>query len=416
VAVVIGVVAAGLGGQPVAAAPPRAPDLTSVVRTGPGTFTVTWVDRSTDETSFEITHSVGNRLDFNKVLEVRDHRDGQPGETGKVYQRQFTGLSESKVQCFQVYVLVRDHWRIPSTTRDGLCGASAPPSTPSMTVTHSDGAVGVAVRWTASVREEFYNVQYRLSGASTWDLFTRQEAWGDADYSRAAPAPEAATYCYRILAVNTRGTAASNVVCLSGGPWPQAPAVLDATAVPRAVTLTFTDRTSIEDEYKLWRRAEGAGQSVLVRTWGPLSGTITFTDTGVSPETTYEYALVAYNRSGNGRVATTVTTPSDGGVKQLNVFNCHGDRRPVHMWSVNLSTGGAWVDRGRLEQQWSGSSCPTTGKPFVFTPTSGQIHLVVAVDFSAPGCTNNPTLGACRRSQISLEGNVNGSVISSTVT
>jgi hypothetical protein len=413
-AVAILLASSGLEARPATAATPGAPSLTSVVHTGPGAFTVTWVDWSTNETGFEIRHSAGGRLDFDTVAEVRDHRDGQPGATGKTYRREFTGLSESAVQCFKVFTLVNET-RIPSTTPDGLCGASAVPTRPSLTVTHADGSAGVAVRWTASLREEFYNVYYRTSATAPWILQVRQDAWGDANYSRASHAPESATYCYRVDAINAVGTARSNEVCLTGGPWPQAPASLDATVAPRAVTLSFTDRTTIEDSYELWRLVEGGSQAVNVKTWGRLSGTTTFVDNGVSPENTYTYTLVARNVSGRHRVATTVTTPSDRGVRQLNVFNCHSNQRAVQMWTLNLSSGGTWVDRGRLNQQWSNGGCPATGQPFVFTPTSGQLFLVVAVDFSRPGCINDPTLGACRRTEITLEGNANGSVVSATV-
>ncbi|MDI1460754.1 hypothetical protein QEZ54_07240 [Catellatospora sp. KI3] len=89
-----------------------------------------------------------------------------------------------------------------------------------------------------------------------------------------------------------------------------------------------------------------------------------------------------------------VASPSPTqGVKTYTLQNCHDAKRAVQVWVSDMDTGGAWVDKGRLNSQWSGTSCPVVGQPFTFSPTvSNHRFRVRAIDFGAPGCTNDPTL------------------------
>jgi hypothetical protein len=71
---------------------------------------------------------------------------------------------------------------------------------------------------------------------------------------------------------------------------------------------------------------------------------------------------------------------------------------------------------GQLGSQWStNGSCPTVGQPWTFSPTSGHQYLIVSVDVLAPDCPNDPTLGQCQRSEMTLTGDANGQVVSTTI-
>ncbi len=39
---------------------------------------------------------------------------------------------------------------------------------------------------------------------------------------------------------------------------------------------------------------------------------------------------------------------------------------------------------------------------------TGHTYLFRAIDFDAPGCSNDPTLGACDRDDLTIMGNANG--------
>ncbi|WP_422754196.1 hypothetical protein [Micromonospora sp. WMMD708] len=112
-----------------------------------------------------------------------------------------------------------------------------------------------------------------------------------------------------------------------------------------------------------------------------------------------------------------VTPPDSGvtGVRTLLTYNCHNDRRPLRIWINDMDAGGVWTDLGLLGSQWSGSSCPV-GSPFNYSPTVANHRIqVVAVDYSAPGCANDPLIGSCRRSMVGIISNPAGGVAQITV-
>ncbi len=95
----------------------------TVAWTGTGAAAVTWTDRSTNETGFDVEHSEPSG--WVQVLDLRDHRTGQPAQTGQTYTRTFTGLDQSKTQCYRV-VAFNDAGRGVSQPEAGVCVAARP--------------------------------------------------------------------------------------------------------------------------------------------------------------------------------------------------------------------------------------------------------------------------------------------------
>jgi Fibronectin type III domain len=305
IAVVTGMVASGVATQPAAASIPSIPRLTVVAYTGTGTYEVTWVDQSFNETGFKVYHSLGRKLPFTVARQLSS---SSTGSTGQTYTRTFTDMSSGRLHCFRVVAVNDDGDSNPSST---LCNASSAPSAPTVTVTHEAETNHVDVVWTRSDREDQYDVYYRASGSSTWiKEGPTRDASGSETYEKTAPAPDGTTYCYRVDASNLKGSVSSNEACLTLGPRPLAPATINATATPTSITLSWTDRTTVETRYELWG---GEGRNVipttLVRTWGPLTGTTTFTITDLSPLTYYTFWLYAFNSAGNGKAGKLVQTP-----------------------------------------------------------------------------------------------------------
>ena len=102
-------------------------------------------------------------------------------------------------------------------------------------------------------------------------------------------------------------------------------------------------------------------------------------------------------------------------MKTFVVDNCVSEQRPLEMWVADLSAGTGYADAGRLDSQWSNGGCPETGQPWTFTPKSGHQYLVRAVDYLADGCSNDPSIGSCWRSETTFIGAANGQVVSTTV-
>ena len=117
--------------------------------------------------------------------------------------------------------------------------------------------------------------------------------------------------------------------------------------------------------------------------------------------------------------AVTPVTPPQQGFSQIAVFNCHNDRRTVHLWTRDLTTGAPFIDRGSLPAQWSSGSCPAGASPLTIPLTDGHSFQFVAVDPGLLGCggRNDPQFGACQRSTFtqSILGDADGLSLNVTV-
>jgi hypothetical protein len=106
-------------------------------------------------------------------------------------------------------------------------------------------------------------------------------------------------YCAKVTRVNPLGeSASSNVVCFKT-PIPHPPAPTDFRVVnvtDSSITLRFTDIASNEEGTELL--AQTGGPPWVLKSWGPLSGVVTYAHTGLQPDTTYFYYLRTYNAGG----------------------------------------------------------------------------------------------------------------------
>ncbi|MBB5868453.1 hypothetical protein F4553_001832 [Allocatelliglobosispora scoriae] len=166
--------------------------------------------------------------------------------------------------------------------------------------------------------------------------------------------------------------------------------------------------------------------------WSPQEWGI---DLGWSSTPVYEWNLITtatgqalYNRTRNDYVVygsrfwgvnliwlgdAVVTPPGSGatGVKTVIAYNCHRDYRPLNMWVNDMDAGGSWVNLGVVNSQWSGvgGSCPVVGSPFTYSPSVSNHRIqIVGVDHTAPGCSNNPTIGSCQRWMFGFISNTTG--------
>ena len=103
--------------------------------------------------------------------------------------------------------------------------------------------------------------------------------------------------------------------------------------------------------------------------------------------------------------------PPPSGVRLFVATNCISEERPLEMWVEDVTAGTGWADMGQLQDAWvPGDGCmPTTDQTWTFVPTPGHTYLFKAVDFSAPGCSNDP-LVSCWDSERTFAGDTNGTV------
>jgi fibronectin type III domain protein len=151
----------------------------------------------------------------------------------------------------------------------------------------------------------------------------------------------------------------------------------------------------------------------------------------LTPETKYCFRVYAENIFGvsapsNFACGTTeaepqptpTPTPSPSGIKEVHVFNCNLDTRPVWVWTFD-NTLGVWTNHGKVDPISKEGSCDTTNvTPFTVPLTQGHWHFYVAVDPSLLGCSgNNPADVFCQRSTYpnAWFGDPNGPVLINTV-
>ena len=181
-----------------------------------------------------------------------------------------------------------------------------------------------------------------------------------------------------------------------------------------ALKLAWRDNSSCETEFLIEERIAGK--------WKPLKrvgkkdvdrGGEHYT---IDPVTSGEhcYRVRATNSAGVSEPSNTgcgkASEPT--GYSKVLVSNCHVDRRSVHIWTRNITNGGAWKDRGSFAHQWSRSGqCPKSD-PFEVALTNSHQYDIRIVDPGALGCgeRNDPTLEDCVRVRLlgPLTGQTNG--------
>jgi hypothetical protein len=112
------------------------------------------------------------------------------------------------------------------------------------------------------------------------------------------------------------------------------------------------------------------------------------------------------------------TPPPTQGVKTYRLFNCSVQQHAVEVWVADQTAGGAFVDRGSVNQQYGPGGCVAPGSvPFTFTPVSGHHYRVVATDRTLPACggIDNPQVGACQKMVTEFNGDASGYTRTDTV-
>ena len=160
-----------------------------------------------------------------------------------------------------------------------------------------------------SANEELFKVERKPEGGSFAQIATiTANITAYTDHS----AETGINYTYRVRASNALGNspysneATSRLAEISAIMLPETPTGLTGTALsPTEVRLNWTDQATIEDGYYVER------DRVRIATLAPNANT--FTDTGLTPETVYDYRVQAFNTvSGESEYSNevTVTTPA----------------------------------------------------------------------------------------------------------
>ncbi len=183
-----------------------------------------------------------------------------------------------------------------------LLTVTALPATPTQPTDLTSNAVGqttASLRWTdLASGETGYVVERSTTSGSGFTriatLAANSTSYDDTSLTQAT------TYYYRVYAYNTGGpsTLTPELAVTTLQPPPSAPSALSATPFSATrIDLSWTDNASNESGYRIERSTtSGSGFSQV----GTAAADATsFSDTGLSGETTYYYRVYAYNTGGN---------------------------------------------------------------------------------------------------------------------
>ncbi len=283
-----------LSGEGIPAAPVAPANL--VVTAAPeGQLWLAWLDNSGNETAFAVWRK-SNTDDWTRVA---------------VLAPNITRFKDRSVVSGTRYTYrVRATNNIGASAWTNEAGGTAPlgPQAP-IDLTVAAGPDGsLDLEWTDGSRDETAFAVWRRSETSDWSRIAVIAP--DTTHYRDRDTGGDVRYFYRVRAINASGASIwTNVATVAPLPPLGAPANLTAVALaPAVVRLTWSDGSSSETGFGIWREAAGG-------TWerigvAPADAT-SFTDTVLRARTAYSYQIRAHN---NSRVSgwsneAAVTTP-----------------------------------------------------------------------------------------------------------
>jgi titin len=181
------------------------------------------------------------------------------------------------------------------------------------------GSSAVSLIWSDnSSNEDGFRVERSVDGGATWQVAGTTGAELPRFWDNGRTSDQ--RLCYRVFAFNGLGVSApSNTDCATP---PAAPTNLVATtAADVAIDLTWTDNSSIEDGYDVWRQYcdysywEPYCYYVIVANLGP--DATSYHDAGLNPGEAYTYVVTArkdggYSDSSNEAWAFSTVPPAAG--------------------------------------------------------------------------------------------------------
>ncbi|HEY2434211.1 MAG TPA: LamG-like jellyroll fold domain-containing protein [Vicinamibacterales bacterium] len=296
----------------------------------------------------------------------------------------------------------------------GVAVDSQPPTAPGNATATTASTSQVNVTWTASV-DNVGVTAYRVercagSGCTTFtEIGTTSGALGLNDTGLSANT----SYSYRIragdqagnLSVYSNTASAVTSQALDSEP-PSAPGPLTATALSGTqVSLNWsaaTDNVGVTG-YRI-ERCQGVGCTTFIKLATP-TGT-TFTDTGLTPNTTYNYVALATDAAGNlgpysnmAAVTTTATVPELVAAYSFN--DGSGSTALDSSGTGNTATIGSatWSTAGKF-----GGALSFSGSARVVVPDSPSLHLSTALTLEA---WVNPTAVSSAWRDVVYKGNDN---------
>ncbi len=284
-------------------APPAFPTNLTAASVEAQSIDLTWADNSEVEDGYEVQRAGADFL-FSVIANLpanaSGYRDGSVNPDA-LYWYRVRALKDGGGSHFSSYA-------------DAFI-AGSPPSAPSDTRAVPNTSTSVVVSWTdQSANDDGFRVERSTDGGASW-VTVGTTPWNQASFVDGALASEQQV-CYRVFAFNGKGDSGpSNVACTAP---PAAPTGLVATPADAfAIDLTWTDNSSVEDAYEVWRLFSDCGYYYYCHDYYAPIATLgrdatSYRDTGLNPSESHAYFVVALKDGGysdQSNVATATTNP-----------------------------------------------------------------------------------------------------------
>jgi len=308
--------------------PPTAPSGLSATATSTSQINLAWSDNSTDETTFKVERSLDG-IAFSQIAVV--------AANATTYSD--TGLPASTTR----YYRVRASNANGDSSYSNIANARTfdPPPLAPTGLTATAGIGQVALSWNASSGATSYNVKRSTtSGGPYTTIATGVALTSYTDTSVVNGTP----YYYLVTAVNASSESGpSNEASATPlpPPPPTAPSALTATAISSSqINLAWTDNANNETGFKIERSTNNVNFTQIATVSANVT---TYSNTGLSPLTTYYYRVRANNANGDSGYsnAANATTPDVVPAPPSNLT-----ATAISKTQINL----AWTDNSGNEQ------------------------------------------------------------------
>lgn len=265
---------------------------------------LSWEDNATNETGFKIERRTagGSYKQIDTVgRNVTSYSD--------------TGLSDNTTYYYRVRAYNSAGNSAYSNEASATTGTV--PSAPSNLTITVETASKVRLNWKDNASNETgFKIERRTAGGSYKQIATvgrNVTSYSDTGLSADT------IYYYRVRAYNSVGNSSySNEAVIARGAL-SAPTRLKARAVSEnKITLTWTDNNDNETGFKIERRTAGGSYKQIATVGANITE---YSDTGLSPGTTYYYRVRAYNFTGNSAYSSEADATTLAEAEKVIIFN-----------------------------------------------------------------------------------------------
>jgi hypothetical protein len=206
---------------------------------------------------------------------------------------------------------------------------------------------------------------------------------------------EASTYSLTVTGTSGPSTRSTTVRFTVPVTPPAVPSNLTATAVSSSqIKLAWTDNAANEDGFRIECSTDGTNFSPLITVGTNATG---YSDTGLSPFTTYYYRVYAYNAAGNSSYSNTACTTTQRAFPPDFSLSASPSSLSIKKGSSKISTITVTGLNGFSSSVGLTASCKSTGLTCILsspslTPSSGSATTTLTITPSSSTPVNTYTL------------------------